>query len=185
MTENGFNNNNNNNNNEGIGNKVDNPYFMRFLLYLSLTVIITGVIVGLIFVYQQKVNSEHNQYIITKVNQTLSQVNITKQELYEDQARDEQSIKQNKFEAAGRNNQTKVLLNEIQTLILNHHKQLQSYVNQSNENVKKIKNEITAAQKQNDEIIHTQNYVSMSNNKLLKALANKTGLNVTDILNKK
>jgi len=127
-------------NNNKIGNKVDNPYFMRFLLYLSLTVIIMGVIVGLIFVYQQKVNLSHNQFIIGKINQTLAQINLTKAEIHEDQARQIQTAKQNKFEMLGRANQTKLIMNQTQDLILKHDKKLRQYIDQSSNNTQTLFN---------------------------------------------
>lgn len=177
--------NNFNNNSNKIGNKIDNPYFMKFLLYLSLVVIIMGVIVGLIFVYQQKINLQHNQYIIEKVEETLSQINLTKAELHEDQARDNQTQKQNRFETDARANQTRKILSEMHDIILDHHQQLQKFIKDENNDTKLLFKGIADAQKQNDEIIQTQKFVSMANNKLLMALANKTGLNVTDILLKK
>ena len=154
-------------------NGVLSKYTDRLFGYLAMAVITVGIIVMLVFLIQQnqntaelKENSLDLNHILAKVNQTQ----ITEE--------------QNKFEMTGRANQTKQILNETKDLILNHDKELRTYIDKSNKDNKLVIEGIRAAQKQNDLIIQTQNYISLANNLLIKAGIEKLGLNATEIIEK-
>ena len=87
---------------------------------------------------------------------------------HEDQARDIQTQKEQLFEMQGRTNQTRVLINQVKTMIIDHQIQLQNYIDKQNNTTRKLFEELSETQKQNDEIIKTQKNLSLSNNEMLK-----------------
>jgi len=87
---------------------------------------------------------------------------------HEDQARDIQTQKEQLFEMQGRSNQTRTLINQVKTMIIDHQIQLQNYIDKQNNTTRKLFEELSETQKQNDEIIKTQKNLSLSNNEMLK-----------------
>jgi hypothetical protein len=177
----------NNNNNmgaekENIGSKIDNPYFLRFLLYFLISIIVVGVLVGLVFVLQQNNAINKQNQVLAKLNQTFAAVNFTQTQIHEDNARENQTAKENKFEMAGRNNQTRTLINYTREEIKMHHDALMEFIKQQNATFVRILTEIFNTQDQNDQILKVQKNVSLANRELLKAGIDKIGLNSTEIL---
>lgn len=156
----------------------DSKLLLYFLLVLG-TIVTTLLSIFLVQNFTILNDIQQNTAISNSTQTTINQTSLFLQQTkHEDEARDKQS----QMERIYLSNQTRTLLKEIRAIVNDSSDTIHKLIVRYNNTTQKILQEIKESQNQNDVIIHTLKFVSMSNNAMLRTLLEEIGLNSTQII---